>query len=105
LRLLAFAAYNPPLVRLSNLISACSVPAQGLDLELKNDPQFKTQIAGIILHGLGLNKKLQARDCRLRAGLSVICRTSAKEVTLWHGQMDNYRRLKWLHQPNVYCSR
>jgi pimeloyl-ACP methyl ester carboxylesterase len=78
-------------VSVKTLAAALFSSAQGLDLELNNDPKFKTQIDGIIRHGLGLGLQNYKREIAAYVqDWSVILPNIRYEVTLWHGEMDNW---------------
>jgi len=78
-------------VSVKTLATALFSSAQGLDLKLKNDPQFKAQIAGIIRHGLGLGLQNYRREIAAYVqDWSAILPNIGHEVTLWHGEMDNW---------------
>jgi pimeloyl-ACP methyl ester carboxylesterase len=86
-------AIQSAIVRVSvkPLAAALFSSAQGLDLELKNAPQFKAQIAGIFRHGLGLGLQNYKREIAAYVqDWSVILLNIRHEVTLWHGEMDNW---------------
>ncbi len=72
-------------------LSALFASAQGQDLPLRGDPQFRMQMAEIIRQGLGAGLHNYMREIAAYVqDWSNLIPDIRHEVTLWHGEEDNW---------------
>lgn len=73
------------------LLAALFGSAQGRDLRLIADPQFKAQMTGIVSEGFGRGLQNYKREISAYVqDWSAILPGIHHEVSLWHGEMDNW---------------
>lgn len=78
-------------VSAKTLMTALFASAQAKDLRLRDDPQFREQIAEVIRLGLGSGLQNYKREIRAYVqDWSNLLPAIQHEVTLWHGDEDNW---------------